>query len=322
MPHFDLQGEELRSYRPELAEPLDFDAFWADTLAVDGALAPPVFTPVDNHLRLIDTFDVVFPGFGGSPVRAWLQLPVGAAGPLPAVVEYVGYGGGRGLSHERLLWAAAGYAYLLMDTRGQGSTWSVGDTADPDASGAPAHPGFLTRGILDRRDYYFRRVFVDAVRAVAAAASHPRVDAGRIAVAGTSQGGGLALATAALAPQARYALIDVPFLCDFPRATSIAFNDPYLEIVRYLKVHRDQVATVFETLSYFDGAILARRATAEALFSVALMDETCPPSTVYAAYNWYGGPKSIVEYPFNDHEGGQAHHEHVELEWLAARLGG
>ena len=61
------------------------------------------------------------------------------------------------------------------------------------------------------------------------------------------------------------------------------------------------------TLSYFDGAVLARRATAPALFSVGLMDQTCPPSTVYAAYNaWAGADKRIVEYPFNDHEGGQA----------------
>ena len=58
------------------------------------------------------------------------------------------------------------------------------------------------------------------------------------------------------------------------------------------------------TLSYFDGAVLARSAKAPALFSVGLMDDICPPSTVYAAFNAYGGPKEIREYPFNDHEGG------------------
>ena len=36
--------------------------------------------------------------------------------------------------------AAAGYAHLVMDTRGQGSGWSVGETPDPDPTGAPAHP--------------------------------------------------------------------------------------------------------------------------------------------------------------------------------------
>ncbi len=48
------------------------------------------------------------------------------------------------------------------------------------------------------------------------------------------------------------------------------------------------------------------------------MDETCPPSTVYAAFNRYGGPKEIQEYPFNDHEGGEGFHEVVKFRWLRA----
>ena len=78
--------------------------------------------------------------------------------------------------------------------------------------------------------------------------------------------------------------------------------------------------TALETLAYFDGAILGRRATAPALFSVGLMDTVCPPSTVYAAYNWYGGPREIREYRFNDHEGGDADHEVVQMGWLRERL--
>jgi len=62
---------------------------------------------------------------------------------------------------------------------------------------------------------------------------------------------------------------------------------------------------------------LARRASAPALFSVGLRDQVCPPSTVYAAYNLYGGDKEIVEYRFNDHEGGQVFHQAEQLRWLA-----
>ena len=61
---------------------------------------------------------------------------------------------------------------------------------------------------------------------------------------------------------------------------------------------------------------------APSLFSVALMDEICRPSTVYAAFNEYGGPKEIVEYPFNDHEGGAGFHDIAKMRWLAARFGG
>ncbi len=79
------------------------------------------------------------PGFGGSPIRGWLHLPAGRGGPIPAVVEYIGYGGGRGLAHERILWAAAGYAHFVMDTRGQGSEWARRRHAGPRRDG-PAGP--------------------------------------------------------------------------------------------------------------------------------------------------------------------------------------
>jgi len=49
--------------------------------------------------------------------------------------------------------------------------------------------------------------------------------------------------------------------------------------------------------------------------------EICPPSTVFAAYNHYGGPKEIIEYAWNDHEGGEGFHEIAKLRWLAERLG-
>ncbi len=321
MSQFDLPLADLRAYAPALPEEPDFDAFWAATLAQTRRhdLAA-TFTPVDSGLAVLDSYDVTFAGFGGAPIRAWLHLPVGRSGPLPAVVEYLGYGGGRGWPHERVLWASAGYAHLLMDTRGQGSSWAVGGTADPDTTGAPAHPGFMTQGILEPETYFYRRVFTDAVRAVEVVRAHPAVDASRVAVTGGSQGGGISLAVAGLAPDIAAVMTDVPFLCDFPRAVTLTDSEPYGEIVRYLKVHRDDVEQAMTTLSYFDGAVLARRASAPALFSVALMDRICPPSTVYAAYNRYGGPKEMREYPFNDHEGGQGFQEVARLRWLAARF--
>ena len=142
MPQTDLPLLELRSHRPAGTEPDDLDAFWAGTL--DEARRQPLdatFEPVASGLSVLESWDVTFRGFGGSPVKGWLHRPAGHEGRLPAVVEYIGYGGGRGLPHERVLWAAAGYVHFIMDTRGQGSTWSIGDTADAEADGAPAHPG-------------------------------------------------------------------------------------------------------------------------------------------------------------------------------------
>jgi cephalosporin-C deacetylase len=320
--HYDLPLVELREYAPALVEPRDLDGFWSTTLAE--ARSYPLaasFMPVETGLTEISSYDATFAGYGGSPVKGWLHLPAHGAGLLAAVVEYVGYGGGRGLAHERVLWAAAGYAQFVMDTRGQGSGWAAGTTADPDDPGDPAHPGFMTRGILHPERYYYRRLYTDAVRAVEAVRSHPRVDPTRVAVTGHSQGGGLSLAAAGLAEDLLGVMPDVPFLSDFPRAVTLVDTEPYAEIARYLRVHRDRADEVATTLAYFDVAILSRRARAPALFSVALMDETCPPSTVYAAYNAYGGPREIREYPFNNHEGGEGFHQVAQMRWLRELVG-
>lgn len=323
MPRFDLPAEELRTYRPDVAEPADFDDFWEQTLTESRALAEPVrLRRIDSPLQAVEVYDVTFSGFAGDPIGGWLLIPTGADEPLPAVIEYNGYGGGRGLPHERLSWAASGYAHFFMDTRGQGSGWGTGGvTPDPHGSG-PATAGFLTRGIDDPGDYYYRRVYTDAVLAIDAIRSLERIDATRVAVVGTSQGGGLTIAAAALSTGLIAAMPDVPFLCHFERAVGMTGRDPYNEVVRYLAVHRDAAENTFRTLSYFDGVNLARRATAPAFFSVALMDPVCPPSTVYAARNSWGGAADIVEYAFNEHEGGLGAQWPKQAEFLAERLAG
>ncbi|MFM9445673.1 acetylxylan esterase [Streptomyces acidiscabies] len=318
MPLFDLSLEELHEYRSESVAPEDFDAFWTKTLqeAREHDLDAR-FEPVDTGLTTVDVYDVTFAGYGGHPVKAWFTVPAGATGPLPLVVEFVGYGGGRGLPHEHLLWASTGRAHLIMDTRGQGSAWGGGGgTADP-VGAAPAYPGFMTRGIDAPENYYYRRVFTDGVRAVEAARSHPLADASRTVVLGGSQGGGISIAVAGLVPDLAGAAPDVPFLCDFPRATVLTDRHPYREIGLFLKTHRGRAADVQRTLAYFDGVHFAARASAPALFSAALEDQTCPPSTVFAAFNaWAHDDKRIEVYDFNDHEGGGPYQEEAKLSWL------
>ncbi|MGA4838397.1 acetylxylan esterase [Streptomyces sp. G45] len=321
MPHFDLPLPELQRYRPASPPPEDFDAFWEKTLtAAREHDLDARFEPVDAPLASVEVFDVTYAGFGGHPVKGWLLLPAGTSEPVPAVVEYIGYGGGRGLPHQRLLWSAAGFAHFIMDTRGQGSGGSVGDTPDPVGAG-PAYAGFMTRGIEDPHDYFYRRVFTDAVRAVEAVRAHPLVDAARVAALGDSQGGGIALAVGGLVPDLAAISPNVPFLCDFPRAVTLSPRPPYQEVALYLRAHRGAEERVLRTLSYFDGVHFAARGRAPALFSAALEDETCPPSTVFAAHNSYAGAERSMEvYRFNDHEGGGAFLQDVQLRWLPGHL--
>ncbi|MFG1779682.1 acetylxylan esterase [Micromonospora sp. NPDC049048] len=316
----DLTLADCWAYRPDLAVPADLGAFWERTLSAD-APGPATYEPVDTGLTQVRTFSVVVPGYDGDPVYGWLHLPAQASGPLPCVVEYLGYGRGRGLPHEKLFWAAAGFAHLIMDTRGQGWSASSGSTADPHGYPAGTVPGFLTRGVTDPDDFYYRRLVTDAVRFARAAQRHPAVDADRVVVTGVSQGGGLALAVAALFPGVAAVMPDVPFLCDFRRGVQVAARGPYGEIAEYLKLHRDRSGQVFGTLAYFDAAVLAPRATAPALFSIAMMDQVCPPSTCFAAYHRHGGQKELRVYEFNDHEGGGAEHQLEQLAWLHKVLG-
>ena len=316
MPFFDLSQSELDTYRSSAKAPADFDKFWNATLSEARSFAlDPKFERIDLGLDLFETYDVTFSGFGGHRVRGWYIKPAGRAVDR-CVVKYIGYGGGRDLPHQHLLWPSTGRAVLVCDTRGQGSSWSVSDTPDPVGSD-PAHPGSMTKGILDPKSYYYRRVFTDAVRAVEAARSRAEIDPDKVAVAGGSQGGGISLAVAGLDRQVYAAMPDVPFLCDFPRAVGLTSRDPYGEIVRYLVTHRSKVDQVFRTLNYFDGVYFSARAKAATLFSVALMDDVCPPSSVYGAYHAYAGPKSIESYMFNNHEGGGTAQELRQIEWLA-----
>ncbi len=280
---------------------------------------PAVFARVDNGLQLVETYDVTFAGFGGDPIRGWLHIPRGER-TLGAVVQFIGYGGGRGHAHEIHAWPLAGYAHFVMDTRGQG--WKhagMGETPDPHGSG-PAAPGLVSRGIEDPASYYYRRLYTDAVLAVDVVRSHPLIDGARIAVTGRSQGGGTAIAAAALADGIAVAMPDVPFLCDIPRGMTLTDSHPYSEIVEYLAGHRASAERIARTLSYFDGVHFAARARPNALFSVALMDRTCPPSTVYAARNAWKSSAEIVTYPFNQHEGGGAAHRRVQLDWLKGKF--
>lgn len=336
MPLTDMSLNELRDYTPELLVPDDLEAFWRETIdeAHGHDLAAEV-RPIDSGLRALDSYDVSFAGYGGTTVRAWLNVPAGTDGPLPTVVQYHGYSGNRGFPFSSTLWAQAGYAHFVMDTRGQG--WSAGGfpaTDDLDPAAGLAHaPGFMTSGLTDPYRYYYRRVYTDALRMLEVAIGHRLVDPTRVAVIGGSQGGGISIAAAGLAALTGIdlagAATDVPFLCDFPRALDIASDGPYLEITRFLAGWTDQVDAALRTLSYFDGAVLGRWATAPALFSAALMDPICPPSTVFAAFHHYGGDhfggpegdKSINVYRHNEHEGGHGYQKQAQLEWFADRLG-
>jgi cephalosporin-C deacetylase len=312
MPWFDLPLEQLREYRMVTTEPSGLDQWWQQRL--DEARAETREPSLERHepeiYAPVEVYDTEFSGSGGDRVRAWYIRPAGAGEQSPMVVKFIGYGGGRDLAAEHLLLPALGFAVFVMDTRGQGGRWSTGATGDHPGgrAGGPENSQVMTRGIDRPEDYYYTRLFIDAARAVETArelAGTPQV-----AVSGASQGGGLALAAAALVPEmVAVCHADVPFLCDIQRGITLAPDKPYTEVPEFLAQNTDLVPAALDTLRYVDCALLARRITARCLLSTGLMDTVCPPSTVFAAYNEITAAKDISVHPFTGHSVPASHVE-------------
>lgn len=312
-----LAREELENYRPSLTKKSDFNDFWSQTLTSYVQENPkPVLTRIESVITEIDIFDVTIPGFNGDLVKGWFLTPLNLAEDRPVIVVYEGYGGGRGNFNEWLFWANCGYPTLVMDTRGQGGGHRRGDTPDGAYPRASSSSGFMTMGIESKENYYYRRVFADAVAFVRAAKSLPNADPSRIITTGGSQGGGIALAAASLSPEVFATMADVPFLCHIHRAIEITDAYPYQEIVNYCRIHRTDSAQALETLTYFDVMNLVPSAQARALISLGMHDPICPPDTIFAMRNHYAGPVTTQVWEFNMHEGGASDQNLLQAKWL------
>lgn len=113
-------------------------------------------------------------------------------------------------------------------------------------------------------------------------------------------------------------MADVPFLSNFRRAVGLTDSFPYAEVAQYCKAYPDRVDRAFSTLAYFDVVSHCRRIDVPGIFSVGLVDTVTPPSTVFAAFNAFAGPKQIEVYEFNGHEHGGALHFDRKVEFVRA----
>jgi cephalosporin-C deacetylase len=308
---FDHDLATLRAYTGRTPRPAIFDAYWQE--ALDALAATPAdadWRPVASPLPgIADCHELWFTGVGGARVHARVAFPAHAAGRCPAAVEFHGYARrtydwAEGLT---LALAAAGVVHAGLDCRGQG-----GLSDDVGGVSGGTLKGHVLRGLNDaiagRPDrLLYRAHYLDALRLTQLVMAHPRVDAGRVATYGRSQGGALALVAAALAPQVARCAPTFPFLCDFRRAyeMDVANAGPYGEIAEWFRrfdpLHA-QEAAVFDALGLIDVQNFACRVRADVTWSIGLMDTICPPSTQFAAYNRLTCPKSMLVYPDFGHE--------------------
>lgn len=316
----DIPLDELWSYRPEQTKEPDFDVFWSKNLreAKEQPLNAEEF-PIRTRMKNVNAFDVYYDGFVNSRIHGVLILPKAASGDnkVPVVVMFHGYNYNNLILCDAYPFVMAGYAVFLSDTRGQ-------DVKSPDLNHYEngSTSGWMTLGIMNKENYYYKYVYLDAVRAIEYLCSRCDIDENRVCTVGESQGGGIALAAGALSQRVNVILANVPFLCHFRRAVLKATDLPYLEISRYFllfdQLHETEDA-VYRTLSYFDNLNLCSRISADLLMAVGLEDTVCPPSTSFAVYNTVASNKQMCVYPDFAH-GGFFKHEDKRLEYLMERF--
>lgn len=195
---------DFARWEPRAKRPSDFDAFWERTLA---ELAK---VPVDLRRTLAaedergSLYKIDYAVLNGERGYGWLRIPKHKPGEK---------------LHARLCLPGSGFGKQpqALATRGVEMMLTIHNVpVDLDAGeyGAQFHRTFYaTWGLESKETYYYRNVFARCVRAVDVLASLPEVDSSRLLVTGTSQGGALAIVTAALNPKAALCGPGYPGLC-------------------------------------------------------------------------------------------------------------
>ena len=300
---FDMPLEKLPYYEGTNPRPDDFDAFWDSSLSAMRALDPEVeLVPAEFQTPFADCYHMYFTGMGGARVHAKLLTPKGVEEPHPAVVMFHGYSMNSGDWTGKLGYAAAGFTVAALDCRGQG-----GLSQDNGSPLGWTLRGHIVRGLEDEpENLIYRQIFLDTAQLAGIVMDMPDVDETRVGATGGSQGGGLTLACAALEPRIRRAAPVFPFLTDYQRVWQIELaKDAYGELDEWFRrfdpLH-EREDEVFLKLGYIDVQHLAARIGGEVLMATGLMDQICPPSSQFAAYNKIRTTKDVHIYPDFRHE--------------------
>jgi cephalosporin-C deacetylase len=304
MPLIDMPLAELRTYTGRSPRPADFDGFWENGLSEMRGLDPDLcFVLAKFQAKNAICSDVYFTGVGGARIHAQYVRPAAVKDPIPCVLMFHGYSGDAGEWSGKLAYANMGVAVLALDARGQGGySQDLGGV-----TGTTLH-GHIIRGLDDPPEkLLFRSIFLDCAQLAGIALTLPEIDPNRVYATGGSQGGGLTVACAALEPRVAKAAPVYPFLSDYRRVWEMDLaKHAYGELREYFR-HYDPLhqreEEIFTKLGYIDIQHLAGRIRGEVLWAIGLMDEVCPPSTQFAAYNKITAPKGMLVYPDFGHEG-------------------
>jgi len=303
MPLIDMPIKELYEYKGRTPKPADFDAYWEKALTEMNAVNPDIeLIKADFKTPIADCYDMYFTGVGGARIYAKCLKPKNIQGKIPALLMFHGYTGNCGDWMSKLSYVASGFAVFALDCRGQG-----GKSEDVGGVFGTTHNGHIIRGLSDSPEkLLFRDIFLDTAQLAKIVMGMPDIDEKNVIATGGSQGGALTLACASLEPRIKKAAPVYPFLCDYKRVWEMDLaNGAYQDLKQYFKhfdPRHEREDEIFTTLGYIDLQHLAPRIKAEVLMLTGLMDNICPPSTQFAAYNKMTCKKEVIIYPDFGHE--------------------
>jgi len=305
MPMIDMPVKELEKYEGMNPKPVDFDEYWDKAIAEMKAVDPQVvMTKASFQAPTVECYDMYFTGVNGARIHVKHLRPKNVTGKIPAVLIYHGYGGDAGSWFaDKLAYAASGCAVFAMDARGQAGR-------SEDVGGVPGNTlhGHIIRGLEceDPHKLLFRDIFLDTAQLAGIALSLDFVDETKVYATGGSQGGALTIACASLEPRVSKAAPVYPFLCDYKRVWDMDLDiQAYAELKDYFRnfdPRHEREEEIFTKLGYIDLQYLAPRIKGDLLMITGLMDNVCPPSTQYAAYNKMTCKKKHILYPDFGHE--------------------
>jgi cephalosporin-C deacetylase-like acetyl esterase len=284
-------GYDPLQLKPSMPVPDDFDAFWA---AQKAALAKvpmkSTLTPVTAAAKNVDAFDVQVECLG-KPVSGYLGRPKNAKPKsLPAILHVHG-AGVRSSGLASVSWAANEGGMLSLDINAHGIP-NGQPKAFYDALSNGELKGYPQFGNKDREQCYFKGMFLRLIRAIDFLAAQPEWDGKTLIVYGSSQGGFQAFTAAGLDERVTFICAGVPAGCDHTGSQANRINGWPKIVPNDAEGKPD--TTALQASRYFDCMNFAAKAKCKgAAVTVGFIDTTCPPTSVYAAYNALTMPKSI-----------------------------
>ena len=279
-------------------EPADFDAYWAALLQRQAEIPDAVTSE-----RLPDTIGK--PGFAyykisvrtidDGRIYGFLGIPADRPGPFPALVILSGAGSGYTTPDGTFI--RPDMMTLAMNVHGIDPTLPEEDYAQRYKALTTETPYWL-QGAESHESYYFRNAILGVNAAVEYVRAHAQWNGQQLQYLGASQGGGFGLMLGGLNPHITAIAASVPALCDHG-GIRVGRSAGWPQLVSSLPAEKQQAALAMS--GYYDAVNFAKRVRCPVIFTVGYNDATCPPSSVYAAFNALKCTKYIMTAPLEDH---------------------